>query len=195
MPAPGCWAAFWRVFAISTRTASAIRSESSCVNRACGTADGALSARVAGLGVAGTGSMIRRPRVSASPTTTARIPTTAPMSASRLPARCVVACAVVSPLRGAIGTVRGDDVDAGAPVGVVIASNSARAAAADAGRSSGCLASSRITSDANDGGTPGQASSSGVGMRVSCAAIVACGELPLNGCTPVSSSYASSPTA
>ena len=50
-------------------------------------------------------------------------------------------------------------------------------------------------SAASGAGVSGHTVASGSGMRVSCAVIVACGESPLNGCSPVRSSYACSPTA
>ena len=57
---------------------------------------------------------------------------------------------------------------------------------ATCGRSSGSLASRRAMSAASGGGTSPRDSASGAGSRVSCAAIVFCGESSLKGTLPVS---------
>ena len=52
----------------------------------------------------------------------------------------------------------------------------------------GSLARQRMTSAERLRGTPGAASYSGTGSRVSCAAIVSRGDAPVNGDTPVNNS-------
>jgi len=79
-------------------------------------------------------------------------------------------------------------------VGVLAASIPARTAAAVAGRSTGCFSRRRATSALIAGGTSPRRVANGSGDSVRCATRSACGGRPANGCAPVSSSYAMSPS-
>jgi len=74
------------------------------------------------------------------------------------------------------------------PEVIAISSSTPTTSLATCGRSSGCLASRPRMSAESAGGTSSRTSSSGCGSRVSCAAIVFCGESSLNGTCPVRSS-------
>src|SRR5579862_6446700 len=72
--------------------------------------------------------------------------------------------------------------------------SSAMATSAAVGRLAGSFSRHRMTRSASAGGVSGRLALTAVGLVVRCATSVFCGDNPLNGGSPVSSSYARQPS-